>query len=97
MPQRLPGSSRGPVVIALALGAAASVAALVWAGHGGAATGTRGVVEAAADAVHLLAAGAWLGGLVPLALLLAAARRAGDELWLAVAQNGLSASQHSAC
>jgi putative copper resistance protein D len=87
MPQRRPSSSRGPVVIALAL-AAGSVAALVWAGHGGAATGTRGMVEAAADAVHLLAAGAWLGGLVPLALLLAAARRAGDELWLAVAQNG---------
>ncbi|HTF36213.1 MAG TPA: CopD family protein, partial [Myxococcota bacterium] len=33
------------------------------------------------------AAGAWLGGLVPLALLLAAARRAGNELWLAVAQS----------
>jgi len=87
MPQRRPSSSRGPIVIALTL-AAGSVAALVWAGHGGAATGTRGVVEAAADAVHLLAAGAWLGGLVPLALLLGAARRAGDEPWLAVARNG---------
>jgi len=87
MSQRLSGSSRGPVVIALAL-AAGSAAALVWAGHGGAATGARGAVEEAADAVHLLAAGAWLGGLVPLALLLGAARRAGDELWLAVAQNG---------
>jgi copper resistance protein D len=75
---------RVPVVVALAL-AAAGLAALVWAGHAGAARGTRGAVQQTADAVHLLAAGFWLGGLVPLALLLATARRAGDERWLVVA------------
>lgn len=86
MRRRLHGRPGAPLVIALTL-AAAELSALVWAGHAGAARGARGAVEQTADAVHLLAAGIWLGGLVPLALLLANARRAGDERWLVVAGN----------
>jgi copper resistance protein D len=92
MRKGLRGRSRIPIVIALVL-AAAELSALVWAGHAGAARGARGAVEAMADAVHLLAAGIWLGGLLPLALFLAAARRAGSERWLAVA--GTAATRFS--
>ena len=38
-------------------------------GHAGAAGGSLGAVLVASEAVHLLAAGAWLGGLLPLLLL----------------------------
>jgi copper resistance protein D len=51
------------------------LASLAWLGHSGAAPS---VFFTAADALHVTAAGAWLGGLVPLALLLAALRRQKD-------------------
>ena len=47
-----------------------------WSGHAGAMPGLSGQFDAAADALHLLAAGTWIGGLLPLAMLLAAARAA---------------------
>jgi putative copper export protein/mono/diheme cytochrome c family protein len=56
---------------AWALGAAAG-AATAWASHGVAAE-PLGPVAVLADAVHLVAAGVWLGALLPLALLLRAA------------------------
>lgn len=52
---------------------------LASSGHAGATGGSLGAVHWIADALHLVAAGAWLGGLVPLALLLAAASRDDDE------------------
>jgi len=76
-----PGCSRSLLVFTLAAGAAAT---LVWTGHAGAASGAAGALQQASDALHLLAAGAWLGGLVALILLLGAALRAGDERWLAL-------------
>lgn len=48
---------------------------LAWAGHGGATPGRPGDLHLAADILHLLAAGAWVGSLVPLALLLSELRR----------------------
>jgi len=78
-------SSRVSLTLGLVL-ASAQLLGLVWAGHAGAARGLRGAVEQTADAIHLLAAGIWLGGLVPLALLLAAAGRSDDSGWLVVAQ-----------
>jgi putative copper resistance protein D len=59
--------------------------ALAWAGHGGATPGSQGNVHVVADFVHLIAAGAWLGGLPPLILLLASLRRSGEEGWAKVA------------
>jgi putative copper resistance protein D len=58
--------------------AAAILGTLAWAGHGGATPGRPGELHLAADILHLLAAGAWLGSLIPLALLLAETRRVGD-------------------
>jgi putative copper resistance protein D len=54
--------------------AAALTAPLALIGHAGATPGAAGQLHLASDAVHLLAAGVWLGGLPALALLLAAAR-----------------------
>ena len=53
---------------------AAGVGALAWAGHA-AAVETWALAAALADALHLVAAGAWLGALLPLALLLRATAR----------------------
>jgi len=50
--------------------AAALVGSLAWAGHAIGGRGVEGLLHPAADVVHLIAAAAWLGGLVPLALLL---------------------------
>ncbi len=58
--------------------AAGMLASLAWAGHGAATPGAPGNLHLAADLLHLLAAGAWIGSLIPLALLLAEVRRSGD-------------------
>lgn len=51
------------------------VGTLAFAGHAVGANGSEGIVHPAADFVHLVAAAAWVGMLLPLALLLAAAAR----------------------
>jgi len=62
------------------LGLAAGFAGLLaWAGHSGANPGGMGGLQVALDAVHLIAAGAWVGALVPLAALLALARPAAER------------------
>jgi putative copper resistance protein D len=49
---------------------------LAWTGHAGAASGVGGgALHLAADVTHLLAAGVWIGGLVPLVMALAQAGR----------------------
>jgi len=69
------------------LAAAALIAALAWAGHGAA---TEDVpfdsIHLPADILHLLAAGAWLGALLPLVILLAQARRDSSPEAVAVAR-----------
>lgn len=50
--------------------AAGLLASLAGAGHSQMEEGWKGAVHVAADAAHLLAAGAWLGGLVPLGFIL---------------------------
>lgn len=66
--------------------AALLLASLAWAGHGAATAGAAGDLHLAADILHLCAAGIWLGTLAPLALLLAEARRAGEERGAAAAR-----------
>jgi copper resistance protein D len=58
--------------------AGALLATLAWTGHAAAEQGTDRIVHLSADALHLLAAGAWLGALLPLAHLLGRARRAAN-------------------
>jgi putative copper resistance protein D len=59
------------------------IALLGWIGHAGATPGPLGRLHLAADVAHLLSAGAWLGGLPALAMLLAQARHAADPAWRA--------------
>jgi copper resistance protein D len=54
-----------------ALGLTASIA---WTGHAASTLGGMGVLHLAADALHLIAAAAWIGGLISLARLLAGVR-----------------------
>ena len=54
--------------------AAAALASLAWTGHGAAGEALTGWVQLAADIVHLLAAGGWIGALVALGLMLARGR-----------------------
>ena len=65
------GSASPWLKIAAAVFAAALVGSLAWAGHAIGAEGAEGIVHPAADVLHLVAAAAWAGSLVPLALLLA--------------------------
>ncbi len=64
--------------------AGALLAALAWAGHAAATREQVRVLHLAADSIHLLAAGVWLGGLPLLFLLLTRAQRALDPPWAAV-------------
>ena len=70
-----------------AIGALAILASLAACGHAAAGTGTQGEIRLAADALHLIAAGAWLGALVPFAALL---RRSRPDA------QGLEDAQHAA-
>jgi putative copper resistance protein D len=55
----------------LALGAAAAlVASIAWTGHAASTPSALGYLHLASDALHLVAAAAWIGGLIPLVLLL---------------------------
>ena len=63
-----------PVSLAALFGGAllsvSLLVALAFAGHASAADGSAFVLQVSSDALHLLTAGFWLGGLLPLALLL---------------------------
>ena len=65
--------------------AAGMLASLAWAGHGASTPGPAGDLHLAADFLHLLAAGLWLGTLPPFILFLAEERRTGGPNWAAVA------------
>jgi putative copper resistance protein D len=49
-------------------------AAIAWTGHAGSTVGETGILHLTADVLHLIAAAAWIGGLVSLAQLLAGTR-----------------------
>ena len=51
---------------------------LAWSGHAAASPGVIGDIHLIADVLHLVAAGAWLGGLLPLSLLFVLAIRQTD-------------------
>jgi putative copper resistance protein D len=63
------GANRRWDVIAQVL-AAALLISLAGVGHSQVEEGVAGMVHVVSDAAHLLAAGAWLGGLVPLVMIL---------------------------
>jgi putative copper resistance protein D len=67
---------RFPLANWLALTAASCLAAAIaWTGHAASTPGAAGNLHLAADALHILAAAGWIGGLVSLVPLFATARR----------------------
>src|SRR5216684_3464837 len=72
------------LALAAAVGLTASIA---WTGHAGSTLGELGNLHLTADALHLIASAAWIGGLVPLALLLAPRRRNQDFAWASLARD----------
>lgn len=71
-------SPRASVALATLAGACA-LSTLAWSGHGAAGEGSAGWLQLAADLVHLLAAGAWLGAIAAF-ILLAAGKAAPDDM-----------------
>jgi putative copper resistance protein D len=61
--------------LAIVVAAGGLTGTLAWAGHGAGGAGPAAIIHPAADFLHLVAAAAWVGGLLPLAFLLAAAGR----------------------
>jgi len=76
-------SWRMPAILVLSL---LLLVSLGWAGHAVEGQGAARLVHQINQMVHLLAAGLWLGGLVPLAWLLARAQSRG-EAWMSVARD----------
>ena len=67
----LGGRRQGTALFAISTGAAATaLASLAWTGHGAASEGRVGLVHLWADILHLLAAGAWIGGIAAFGWLL---------------------------
>ena len=73
------------VDIARATLAGGILATMAWMGHAAATPGVDRYIHLGADVAHLLAAGAWLGSLPPLALMLVRAARAGTPAMSIVA------------
>lgn len=61
---------RPAAVLFITAAAAIALASLAWTGHGAASEGRSGLVHLWADIAHLLAAGAWLGGIAAFGWLL---------------------------
>ena len=84
LPMLKRAANRGPWRAGAVVLATAVLIGPAWTGHAGATPGIAGEFPLAADALHLLAAGAWLGGLPPLAMLLATAWRQKEPRWATV-------------
>jgi putative copper resistance protein D len=65
--------------------AAGFLGSLAWAGHAGGTPGLGGTIHIVSDILHLIAAGAWVGGLLPFASLLKTIRRVPEADWGPVA------------
>jgi putative copper resistance protein D len=75
---------RMPAILVLSL---LLLVSLGWVGHAVEGQGVTSVVHQFNQMVHLLAAGLWLGGLVPLTWLLARARSPSGAAWISVARD----------
>ena len=73
-----------------ALGSALGlIAAIAWTGHGGATLGAMGNLHLTADVLHLIAAAAWIGGVLPLTLLLVSAQRHQNIEWASLTRDSV--------
>jgi copper resistance protein D len=65
------------------IAAACLAGSLAWAGHANGGQGLEGIIHPAADFLHLIAAAAWVGALVPLIMLLSMSGDDADTLAIA--------------
>lgn len=72
-----------PTKAALLILAAAFAGSLAWAGHAAGGLGLEAIIHQPADVLHLLAASAWVGALVPFVVLLQAAGQEGTPIAIA--------------
>jgi putative copper resistance protein D len=79
--------SRYWVDTAAVIAASAFAGALAWAGHAVGGQDVEAIVHPAADILHLVAAAAWVGALVPLALLLTTVDK--DDASVAIARTAV--------
>jgi len=82
-------ASYRPALVAACVLGAGLVGTLAWAGHAAATTGAMGAANISSDILHLVAAAAWVGALVPLALLLVAALGRVDAPSIAIAREAV--------
>jgi putative copper resistance protein D len=85
--QRKSGQGRASTGLAVLAGlmACAYLGSLAFAGHGTQGVGLGAVIHVAADVLHLIGAGLWLGALIPFALLLACLHRFEEDGWVSSA------------
>jgi putative copper resistance protein D len=79
-----PARWRTPAILVLSL---LLLMSLGWVGHAVEGQGPARLIHPINQMVHLLAAGLWLGGLVPLAWLLGRARSPSGKTWILVARD----------
>ncbi len=72
--------------VSVLLVGASVVGALAFVGHAAAGSGIEGAIHLAADILHLVGAAAWIGALVPLAIVLHAARGGRDASSIKIAR-----------
>jgi len=70
--------------------AALLMGSLAWSGHAGGTPGWVGVIHRGSDVLHLVAAAAWWGGLLPLALILRLARASAEPTLACLARTATS-------
>ena len=71
-----------PKLMFVAFGSAVSLSSLAWTGHGAASEGVTGTAQLIADIIHLIAAGAWLGALAALTIILFNGSEASSQAYL---------------
>ena len=79
---RMIASKSLPKLTLVTLGSGAALASVAWTGHGAASEGAGGTAQLIADIIHLLGAGAWLGALAALPLMLFRNAKASSEDYL---------------
>ena len=79
---RMIDSKSLPKLTFLARGSGVALASVAWTGHGAANEGSAGTTQLIADIIHLLGAGAWLGALAALTLMLLRSAQASNEDYL---------------
>lgn len=85
----LVAGGRAPLLGVVVIASAVALATLAWTGHGAMDEGAKGWTHLLADILHLLAAGAWVGALLGLILLVARPARRADAAHLTLTHRAL--------